>query len=150
MSYYTTDDFYYQVSNFGSYDVKILIERINHYDLELHDVIEHTFDSWNKEEIFNDDYVGINHFFDSLLVLRIYQLIEYTKESINQIEESEEKLLQNANKLLKYLEEASFDKIHLNACCSCFDCDILDNKLFSVKNSDDIIKALEEMGDFEI
>lgn len=166
MTYCTTGDFYYQVSSFGSYDVKILVERANHYEIALPDIIEHTFDNWGKEQIFDDSLATINYFFDSLLVLRIHQLQEYTRKALESLEDSlsefdisEENseeykntdiLLERVTKLLKYLEEDSYDTIHLNACCSCFDSDMLDNHLFSVKNDDDIIDTLEKIGDFEL
>ena len=58
----------------------------------------------------------------------------YTKIELN---------LSTLQKLLNYLENNAYDKIHLNACCSSFDCEIL-NALEGVKSSGEVIKIIEQ------
>ena len=165
----SSDDFYYSVSPFGSYDVKILVEKANNYNIQIADIIDYTLDNFSKDEVFNESGASINYFFLSLYTLRINQLQEYTKEAIEKIDyilnndvwltptdgscsdESEhnegyyqtQNTLSTLNKLLHFLENEANDKIHLNACCSSFDCDILDT-LDSVKSSDDVIDVVSQ------
>jgi hypothetical protein len=155
----SANDFYYQVCDFGSYDVSVLTDRANDYNLHTSDIIEYTFDTYSKEQIF-EDAVSINYFFDSLYTMRIHQLQDYTRQAIEKIDyilnndfscsdESEhtegyyqtQKTLSTLNKLLHFLEHEANDKIHLNACCSSFDCEILD-ALECVKHGDDVIDVV--------
>ena len=156
------NDFYYSVSPFGSYDVKILTEKANNYNIQIADVIDYTLDNFSKDEVFNENGASINYFFLSLYTLRINQLQEYTKEALNEVDyilnndfscsdESEhtegyyqtQNTLSTLNKLLHFLENEANDKIHLNACCSCFDSEILD-ELDEVKSTDDVIDVVSQ------
>ena len=156
------NDFYYSVSPFGSYDVKILTEKANNYNIQIADVIDYTLDNFSKDEVFDDNGASINYFFLSLYTLRISQLQEYTKEAINEVDyilnndfscsdESEhtegyyqtQNTLSTLEKLSRFLENEASDKIHLNACCSCFDSEILD-ELDDVQNADDVIDAVNQ------
>lgn len=158
----SSDDFYYQVSPFGSYDVNVLVERANDYNIDTRDIIDYTLSNWSKDQIFDDNSASINLFFDSLYNLRIHQLQEFTREAIDEMDyqlnndyscadETEhtesyyqtQHTLSALNKLLHFLENNAHDKIHLNACCSSFDCDILDT-LDSVKSSDDVIDVVSQ------
>ena len=102
-----------------------------------------------------------------MYTLRIYQLQEYTREAIEEIDyqlnnddwlsptvgscsdgtEHSESYIQTQNtlstlsKLIHFLENNAYDKIHLNAYCSSFDCEILD-ALDGVKSSDDMIDVV--------
>ena len=156
------NDFYYSVSPFGSYDVKILTEKANNYNIQIADIIDYTLDNFSKHEVFDDNGASINYFFLSLYTLRINQLQEYTKEAIEKIDyilnndfscsdESEhtegyyqtQNTLSTLNKLLHFLENEANDKIHPNACCSCFDSNIID-ELDDVQNADDVIDAVNQ------
>lgn len=156
------NDFYYSVSPFGSYDVKILTEKANNYNIQIADVIDYTLDNFSKDEVFNENGASINYFFLSLYTLRINQLQEYTKEAIEKIDyilnndfscsdESEhnegyyqtQNTISTLEKLSRFLENEASDKIHLNACCSCFDSEILD-ELDEVKNADDVIDVVSQ------
>ena len=158
----SSNDFYYQVCDFGSYDVSILTDRANNYNLQTADIIEYTFETYTKEQIFSD-CVSINYFFYSMLSLRIYQLQDYTREAIETIDDilhnnnfscvdeaeqteeysQTENTLSTLHKLLHYLENEATDNINLNACCSSFDCPNLD-ELESAKQGDDIIDIVEQ------
>ena len=163
------NDFYYSVSPFGSYDVKILTEKANNYNIQIADIIDYTLDHFSKDEVFDDNGASINYFFLSLYTLRINQLQEYTKEAIekidyilnndfscsdeptvgdSQIEHTEgycqtQNTLSTLNKLLHFLQNEANDKIHLNACCSCFDSEILD-ELNEAKSTDDVIDVVSQ------
>ena len=163
------NDFYYSVSPFGSYDVKILTEKANNYNIQIADVIDYTLDNFSKDEVFDDNGASINYFFLSLYTLRINQLQEYTKEAIDEvdyilnndvwltptdgscIDETEhtegyyqtQNTLSTLEKLSRFLENEASDKIHLNACCSCFDSEILD-ELDDVQNADDVIDVVNQ------
>ena len=156
------NDFYYSISPFGSYDVKILTEKANNYNIKIADVIDYTLENFSKDEVFNENGASINYFFLSLYSLRIANLQEYTKEAINEmdyqlnndfscIDETEhtegyyqtQNTLSTLNKLLHFLQNEANDKIHLNACCSCFDSEILD-ELDEAKNADDVIDVVSQ------
>ncbi len=87
---------------------------------------------------------------------------EYTKEAIDEMDyqlnndfscsdESEhnegyyqtQNTLSTLNKLLHFLQNEANDKIHLNACCSCFDSEILD-ELDEAKSTDDVIDVVSQ------
>lgn len=78
----SADDFYYQVSPFGSYDVRVLTDRANDYNIDTRDIIDYTFQNWSKDQIFDENSASINLFFDSLYILRIHKLQEYTRDAI--------------------------------------------------------------------
>jgi hypothetical protein len=156
------NDFYYSISPFGSYDVKILTEKANNYNIQIADVIDYTLDNFSKDEVFNESGASINYFFLSLYTLRINQLQEYTKEAVDEVDyilnndfscvdETEhtegyyqtQNTLSTLEKLSRFLENEASDKIHLNACCSCFDSNILD-ELDDVQNADDVIDAVNQ------
>jgi hypothetical protein len=156
------NDFYYSVSPFGSYDVKILTEKANNYNIQIADIIDYTLDNFSKDDVFNENGASINYFFLSLYTLRINQLQEYTKEAIEKIDyilnndfscvdEAEhtegyyqtQNTLSTLNKLLHFLENEANDKIHLNACCSCFNSEILD-ELDEAKSTDDVIDVVSQ------
>ena len=163
------NDFYYSISPFGSYDVKTLTEKANNYNIQIADVIDYTLDNFSKDEVFNENGASINYFFLSLYTLRINQLQEYTKEAIDEVDyilnndvwltptdgscvdetEHTEGYYQTQNtfstleKLSRFLENEASDKIHLNACCSCFDSEILD-ELDEAKSTEDVIDVVSQ------
>lgn len=158
--YNTVDDFYYQLSSFGSYDVKILIERANEYQIGISEVIDYTFSNYTKEQIFDEGRASINLFFEALYILRLNQLEEYTKEAIDEIDYvikndykprgrksnayiKDLQTIDALQKLKAFFENDAYYKIHLNACCSCFDSEILD-QIDTAKDPWGVIKSVQE------